>query len=207
MFRGRRSGVLLCLLVLVAPILAVGCGGATRQMGGPSRPAVSLSHAVPDGTVIVQQKRQPGPSLVVVAGHPYRVAGDSAVGHDRVDLGGRLELGRRAWPGPVIATSAEEASALTWFTAGCPNGGYLVVFGRVGHAGDRVLVRSRNGTRDLSNASFPVPLRTAGAVAYGVVPYGPAVIIVRDRSGRSLLVRDVSLPTSCVETAGNARAR
>jgi hypothetical protein len=206
--RSQRAALSLVLWSAVAVVVA-GCGGAvqaTPNMDARYHSVVAAPHTSPSGTAIVDTGRPPGPTIVITADAPYFVAGHTRVGHRRLDIGGRIELGADVWPGPAIATSSEEAGALTWFSAGCSRGGYLVVFGRVRDQKDVAVARRAGGVRRLSTASVPPSLRSRGVVVYGVLPYGATELRARDPRGRPILNRTVSLPASCVETSGNVRA-
>ena len=185
-------------------------GGCSSYAKRTAQEAHLGSNPLENGRLVIGKvKAVRGPAFWIVAGRPYVVTTGYKVGRRRLDIGLDLELDDRVMSGPTIATSEEEAVALTWTSGSCRRGGYLVIFGRISSPNDVVLAQGSGVTKQLRMMAFPTDLHTKGRIVYGILPYGVARFTVRTSAGKLLLKRTTLPPLRghCLEEGGNVRAK
>jgi|SRR5665213_993159 len=177
-------GMLCAVYGLAIAGALVGCAGASqRTMAG--RGTESRAILARGSTTILAGRLPFGPEFAVSTGETFRFDGYT---YDEISLG----IGVPGGPASTLAVSAREAGAFAWLMGGCNNHRYSVVYGHVSEPGTRVYAMTDDGTHALRAISSARVGERPGTVLYAALTAPLRKLVVRDGSGRVLLVRDVA---------------
>jgi hypothetical protein len=148
---------------------------------------------LPGGIRPLVRGRVPGGPSFTIKGEAYRF-----VGHIKFALSVDINNGG----GGGESLSGKRPSVFSWATfRGCQPHAYVILYGLLKDPADSVSARTAGTVQPLRRAAIPAHLHAGGALVYLAASTAPDELLVRDRSGRTVISESLSeLAKEAIET-------